>query len=257
MKYIAVLGVIVVSFGLVGRAAAQKPLYWEAPTWFEVNVPYSAALPVGQVTLGCAVDNYTNDVNWGDGTTSHLTTPGAAYKIYYNGQWITLVGPGTFTLYEAADKTFGAGSTSNPLNGELMSTLHCLNGTETEHWQTPVTLNVRPRTPLKEMELAISPSMKARGDSRAVPSIQVKGGSGVQVTIFATDKATLAKIHINLTWTDLSGVMLSPPTSVDVPYDNFAASFVVGTKKTNKTRQVKVQASTDGTPITGNISVTP
>jgi hypothetical protein len=84
--------------------AQTLPLYWVAPSAFEANVTYPMSQPVGQVTVGCPIDNYTNKVIWGDGTETALNSPGNNYKIFYKGQWITLIGPGTFLLYATSDK---------------------------------------------------------------------------------------------------------------------------------------------------------
>lgn len=232
-------------------ASAQKPFFWIAPNWYEVGVTFPKSAPVGQITLDCAADNFTNSVDWGDQTSTQLNSPGAAYQVTYHGAKVTLVGPGTFNLYASADKTFVAEAIAYPLTPRLFSTIHCLDGTE-EHWLTTSTLHVKPRTPLKEINLSASSNWLAAGES-----LDVKAGSAFKVRIIARERATLAKIHVDLAWTDSAQALVSPPASVDVPLDFFEVSFVVQTAKTTKRQTILLRASTAGSPLQATINVVP
>ena len=231
-------------------ARAQKPLFWVAQNWYEVGVTYPKSAPIGQITLGCAMDRYENSVDWGDGTSDVLSTPGASYQITYHGETKTVIGPGTFNLYASADKTFAPEAAADPHTARILSTLHCLDGSE-EHWLTTSTLHVKARTALKTMELAVSPGKSAG------TTLEIKGGSAFRVIIQALDRASLARIHVDLDWTDPDKVLVSQPTSVEVPFDMFNVEFVVQTAKTTRKRSVVLKASTSGTPLPATINVVP
>jgi hypothetical protein len=245
-----VLGILCVAM-LPVSARAQKPLFWIGPTWFEADVTQPKSAPVGQITLGCAADKLSNSVDWGDGTSAPLTMPpGATHQITYHGMSMTLIGPGTFNLYPSADKTFAAGAAADPFTARIFSTVHCLDGTETEQWLATATMHVKARTPLKGIELSASP------DKSAGPMLDVKGGWAFKVRIKARDRSSLARIHIDLKWDDPGKALVSPPKSVDVPLDMLNVDFVVQTRATRKCI-VGLKANTIGDPVHATINVVP
>ncbi|MGA7217076.1 MAG: hypothetical protein WBX38_02110 [Candidatus Sulfotelmatobacter sp.] len=232
-------------------ASAQKPLFWAAPNWFEVGVTYPKSAPVAQITLGCAADKYSNSVDWGDGTSTQMSTPGAEYKVTYHGETMTLIGPGTFYLYATSDKEFGPEAAENPHTASITSTLHCLDASETEHWQSTQTLHVRARAPLRAIGLSAS------ADKPDGTTLDVKSGSAFKVRITTIDRVSLAKGHVDLKWTDPANVLVSPPTSVDMPFLYTNVEFVVQTAKTKKKQSVMLRASTIGDPLQATINIVP
>jgi hypothetical protein len=232
----------------------QLPLYWIAPSYFEEGVPLLKATPVGRVTIGCSVDNYTHSVDWGDGTSGPLVTPGVAHTITYNGMNVTVVDPGTYNLYATTDKTYGPAAPGNPaLPAKIKSTLHCLSGTETGYWDVGDWVRVYPHTPLKQ--ITAEPHPIAGGGAL----VSIKGGTGVAITIISTDRAPPSNAHVSLQWSGPgAGLVVAAASSAEIPYTLFSASPVFNTKTTAATKKVTVTANSGiGSPVQVTFQIVP
>jgi hypothetical protein len=232
------------------------PLYWMAPANFEENVPLSKSTTVGKVTIGCTVDNYSHTVAWGDGTTSPLSTPGVAHPYTLpNGTTITVVDPGTYGLFANADKTYGSAAPGNPaLSARIDSTLHCVGMGETGHWVVGATVHVYPHTPLKEVTAA-----PATDPTKTGALVSIKGGSGVTITVVSTDKAPQSNAHVSVQWSG-AGVplVISPASTLYIPWTLFSVSQVFATKKTNAPKKVTISANSGvGGPVQVTFQIVP
>lgn len=216
-------------FAVPGHAQTY-PLFWVAPANFEQGVPLSKSTAVGRVTIGCTVDNYSHKVDWGDGTSNVLTTPGAAHQITHAGATRTVVDPNTYSLYADADKTYGAAVSGNPaLPAKISSTLHCLDGTSTGYWTVSQSIHVYPHIPLKQIT--------------ATPA-SVKGGTNVTIAIASTTPAPPSNARVNLQWSGPgASLVLSPAASLDLPYTLDSVSQVFSTTKTRTTKTVTITAN--------------
>lgn len=250
------LGVLLSLSFLPVSTQAQLPLYWVGPSDFEAGITFPKSVPVGRITVGCALDNYSNSIDWGDGTSSQLTTPGVAYTIFFKGLDRTLVGPGTFNLYATADKTYSAASPGNPpLPAKINSTLHCLDTGDTAFWKVDKVVHVHPRTPLHDISVTTEPPTPLPPPPALV---KIKGGTPFTVLIVATDHAPASNAHVKLAWKGTGASLIaSAPSSADIPFSLNSVSMTLKTAKTTVAKKVTVEASTLGNPIQVSFLIVP
>jgi hypothetical protein len=248
--------------------AQSTPLYWVGPVNVEEGLPIATSTPVGSITVGCALDNFGNDIDWGDHTNGTLKSPGSSYTVTLGGQQVTLVGPGTYSLYAPDDKKYGpATSGAPPLTAKITSTLHCYGATETKHWSVAAEIRVYPHTPLKELNVAPGTradaasfsALKENPPLRPAGTVSIKGGTKFILTVISTDRAPPSNAYVGLAWSGTgAALVISAASSLEIPVGLFTASATFDTQKTASKKAVTVTANSGvGNPVHLSFEITP
>jgi hypothetical protein len=85
----------------------------------------------------------------------------------------------------------------------------------------------------------------------------IKGGNSFLVTIITTDVAPASNARVDLKWEGAVGILVSPPSFVDVPAGLNNIAFAVKTSKTTAAKRIRLSASSLGAPLETSVRITP
>jgi hypothetical protein len=211
--------------------------------YFNPNDPNDKSNPADEIahtTLQCPADEFSNRIDWGDGSPSEILNRNTATPktIRYKGASRTIIDPGRYRFYA----TSHVYRQLQPYVATISTRIHCLDASRAADLLFPVPVKVHARRAVKEIQ---------------VRSPQARGGDTALMKIMLTALAPSSGTRIDLRWAGDTEFLVLPLRTVDVHPFQREVEVAISTKATTITRTVTLTATTIEPGAAASITIRP